>query len=230
MEVTVQAHPLSANTRNGDSDSQAFFIGGYMKKLIYGVGVNDSKTPISIYERINGKAIRVWLCPIYVMWRNMLNRCYSMEAQEKHPTYKGCSVSKEWHRFSTFRDWVESNEWHGKEIDKDILYPGNKIYSPETCVFIEAKINAFLTDHGAARGEWPIGVSYEKDCAKYKSSCSNPFSGRLENLGRYKTPAQAHEAWRKRKNQHACKYADMQSDERISAALSSRYIHGTEFI
>lgn len=31
--------------------------------------------------------------------------------------------------------------WH---LDKDILLKGNKVYSPETCAFVPAKINSLL--------------------------------------------------------------------------------------
>jgi len=119
---------------------------------------------------------------------------------------------------------MENQDWQGKELDKDILSPGNKIYGPDLCVFVISRLNAFLTDHGAARGEWPIGVSIEKDCGRFKASCSNPFTARLENLGRYANPEDAHLAWRRRKHQHSLRYAEMQSDPRIAKALKTRYL------
>lgn len=200
-----------------------FLLVKYMKKLIYGVGINDSEKSVSIYEIIDDKPVRVGKCKIYTMWWNILRRCYSADGQEKQPTYKECTVATEWQTFSKFRDWVISQDWEGKEIDKDILFPGNKIYSPERCVFVDSKINVFLTERGACRGVWPIGVCYYKHRDKYRSSCGNPFTGKLETLGMYNTSIEAHEAWRLRKHQHACRYADMQTDPRIANALRNRY-------
>ena len=75
------------------------------------------------------------------------------------PTYKGCSVSEEWLRFSNFKRWMEKQDWDGKQLDKDILFEGNKVYSAETCVFVTSVVNSFTSDSGAKRGEWLIGVS-----------------------------------------------------------------------
>lgn len=199
-----------------------FLLAEFMKK-IYGVGINDADYAVSEYGTVDGVRKRVWICPRYLTWRNMLTRCYSPRCQEKHPTYIGCTVVPKWHSFMAFRAWMLTQDHEGKELDKDILFPGNKVYSPDFCVFVPAKINAFLTDHAAARGQWPIGVSWEADCKKFKSSCSNPFTGKLENLGRFMSPGHAHEAWRRRKHQHSCAYADQQTDDRVAAALRSRY-------
>jgi hypothetical protein len=45
-------------------------------------------------------------------------------------------------------------------LDKDILYKGNKIYSPDTCVFVPQEINALFVKNDANRGDLPIGVFY----------------------------------------------------------------------
>lgn len=192
--------------------------------LIYGVGKNDADYPVNRFILIDGKNKRVWICPMYLTWRNMLMRCYSEGCQIKHPTYAGCSVVDDWLLFSNFKLWMESQEWQGMELDKDIIHPGNKVYGPEFCIFVPSQLNAFLTDHGAARGQYPIGVSIERKCGRFKASCSNPFTGRLENLGRFHRPEDAHLAWKARKNQHARRYADMQKDIRVAQALRDRYM------
>lgn len=153
----------------------------------------------------------------------MLSRCYSEECQAKHPTYIGCSVAQEWLTFSAFRAWVVTQPWGGKQLDKDIIVPGNKVYSPETCVFVTGALNTFLCDNGAARGEWPLGVDWHKQNGKFDSRCSNPFTGKREHLGYFDNPQAAHEAWRSRKHELACKYAEMQNDPRITQALRARF-------
>ena len=75
----------------------------------------------------------------------MYNRCYSKAFQESHPWYKGCTVCDEWldpeHGLGRFAKWCNENyyivEGEGTtQLDKDILIPGNKIYSPDTCIFV----------------------------------------------------------------------------------------------
>ncbi len=153
----------------------------------------------------------------------MLERCYSAKYHERKPTYNGCSVAKEWHSFSTFRAWMIKQEWNGNQLDKDLLIPGNKVYGPDTCVFVSGKLNTFMSDCGSARGEWPLGVCWDSTKGKLISQCSNPFTGKKEHLGYFTDPFEAHEAWRERKHEHACRYAGMQTDQRIASALITLY-------
>lgn len=193
------------------------------KKLVCGVGINDADYSVYEYESIGGKIQLVWRCPFYKLWTGMLRRAYSPKMHAKCPTYQNCTISDDWHVFSSFRSWAITQPWEGNQLDKDILKPGNKVYSAETCIFIPQNLNTFLTDHGAKRGEHPIGVYLQKSDGKYKARCSNPFSGEYEYLGMYTDANDGHEAWRKRKNEISCKYADMQSDQRIADALRKRY-------
>lgn len=196
-------------------------------KLVCGIGVNDADYPVYISATIGGRRNILWACPIYRAWTGMLRRCYSSKLQAKQPTYIGCAVSPEWHSFSAFRGWALTQDWEGNQLDKDLLVPGNKIYSRGTCVFVPPTINNFMTDSGAIRGEWPIGVSWHKRDGVFVSNCSNPITGRLEHLGYFTCPDAAHEAWRARKHELACQYADMQTDTRIAQALRTRYAAGS---
>lgn len=119
-----------------------------------------------------------------------------------------------------------AQDWEGKHLDKDILRPANKVYGPDACVFVPGQLNAFLNDRGAARGEYPIGVTWNRQRGKLLARCCNPFTRKLEHLGYFTDSAEAHEAWRARKHQHAIRYADMQTDSRIAAALRTRYAAG----
>jgi hypothetical protein len=118
---------------------------------------------------------------------------------------------------------MERQSWQGNHLDKDILFPGNKVYSPEGCIFVSPRLNQFLTDHGMARGNWPIGVYLNKEKGKFHAHCNNPFTGKQERLGYFDCPGEAHEAWRSRKHQHALRYAEMQTDPRIAEALRTRF-------
>lgn len=81
----------------------------------------------------------------YQHWISMLGRCYNEKYHKKQPTYTDCSVIKEWHNFQNFADWFDNNYDANKmdkfQLDKDILFNENKVYSPETCEFAPRDIN-----------------------------------------------------------------------------------------
>jgi len=196
--------------------------------LVYGVGINDADYPVDIREdlpKVDGKRKRrtVWMCPFFWTWRGMLARCYSENQQSKRPTYKGCTTYEPWHRFSTFKSWMEKQDWEGNVLDKDILFRGNKVYSPETCVFISPSLNSFLVEAGAVRGKWPIGVCWSKKDHKFRAACGNLFLGKRVHLGSFDCPQKAHQAWLVYKTNLARELAKEQSDPRVGKALIERY-------
>lgn len=188
------------------------------RKLVYGVGVNDADYYVK--PVVDGKRAA---CPFYVVWSGILRRCYSNEWLIKSPTYKGCSICEDWKVFSNFKSWMEKQTWEGMEIDKDILVPGNKVYSPENCAFVDSMTNCFMLDCGAIRGKKNVGFHLCKEQSKFRARCSNPFTGKLEFIGRFSSESEARTAWRKRKHELACQLADLQNDKRVAAALRSRY-------
>lgn len=196
-------------------------------KLVYGVGINDADYATHKWETIevNGKQKQklVWYCPYFRVWHSMLQRCYSSEYQERNPTYKGCSVSKEWLTFSNFKLWMDVQDWEGLQLDKDLLFEGNKVYRDKTCVFVTRMVNMFTTDRVNNRGEWLIGVCWDKFANKFKSQCSNPFTKKSEHLGLFTCEQEAHQAWLKRKLELATLLAAEQTDKRVGKALISRY-------
>ena len=198
------------------------------KKLVFGVGNNNADYVVQIKETIGyegGKQKRklVWACDYYQAWKGMLRRCYSAKCQEIYPTYRGCSVSQEWHTFSNFRAWMVAQDWEGLQLDKDILFEGNKLYSAETCVFVSPLVNTFTTDREASRGEWLVGTYWHKEANKFQARCNNPFTKKQEYLGSFTCEQQAHEAWLKRKLELARLLAAEQTDERVAKALIERY-------
>ena len=101
---------------------------------------------------------------LYNIWQMMLRRCHDINAKEKFPTYyNDCSVCEEWLNFQTFAEWHEQNKYECKErlhLDKDILYPGNKIYSPYHCLLVPQRINMLFTNKQNKR-KMPNGVKIE---------------------------------------------------------------------
>jgi hypothetical protein len=199
-----------------------------MNKLVYGVGINDLPYRAQAWEWVTengGKKIRktVFQCKYYTVWRDMLKRCYSKKYLESKPSYIGTSVCSEWLYATAFKKWMEQQDWHDKCLDKDIIAPGSKLYSPETCAFVLQATNNFVTARDASRGDYPIGVNLCKPTGKYRAKCGNHFTGERESLGYYSTPEDAHEAWRKCKHDLAQLVAAPESDPRIVAALKKRY-------
>lgn len=154
------------------------FVFGLNRKLIYGHGVNDAK-----YVTQPHSSTDKWRCPYYEKWKLMLERCYSSKYQDRRPSYIGCEVCDDWKFFSSFREWMSSQAWVGRHLDKDLIGTG-KLYSPDDCVFLRPEVNNFLTDSAASRGSLPIGVIAHAN-GKFRSRIR--VSGRLKNLGIYRT-------------------------------------------
>lgn len=181
------------------------------RKIVYGHGVNDADYKIEI--KIDGKKVA---CPFYRKWVSMLQRCYSPAYHLNKPTYQDCTVAAEWLTFSVFRSWMVGQYWEGMCLDKDMLSPGNKVYSPETCVFVSQAINNLLTDSAASRGVYPQGVDFDKRRGKYKAQIS--LYGKLKHLGLFATPEEASTAYLIAKSAYIIEVAQTQPDN-IKAAL-----------
>ena len=104
-------------------------------------------------------------------------------------------------------------EIEGEEmnLDKDILVKHNKIYSPETCVFVPHKINKLFVKGDKVRGKSVIGTSLFKN-GKYRVDCNlfNPETGksRLEYLGLYDTQEKGFEVYKYYKERNIKQVAD----------------------
>lgn len=165
-----------------------------MTKLICGVGYN-SKREHKVYT--GGRNT-----PAYQKWRNMFSRCYNPKYHEKKPTYIDCMVSENWHDFQDFADWFCSNEFNYSdyELDKDLILPGNKLYSPEYCVLIPRQINSLLNSNKAIRGDLPQGIHWDTRDKKYKVQIS--INNKRRHLGYFDCPNEAYQAYKKAKEAH----------------------------
>lgn len=176
------------------------------KAGVCGLGVNDADYPV----RVNSK-----MCPYYVLWTSMFHRCYSDYYHSKKPQYKECSVDPVWFSFMAFRSWVIKQgpslydvDGNRLEIDKDLIDPSNKIYSPDRCCLVSKKVNSFLSVfRGKGNSTYP-GVFYDESRTKYKASCHDPFGNRPTHIGRFDSEVEAYMAWLKRKQEYAHLLAD----------------------
>ena len=174
---------------------------------VYGVGyVGEGEYKC----RENGKDTKV-----YRTWYDMLRRCYDEKNLKRNPTYVNCKVSESFHNFQNFAKWYYDNyyqiEGERMELDKDILVKHNKIYSPETCVFVPETINLLFTKRQNDRGESVIGTSLYKN-GKYVVHCSliNPETGKSKSkyLGTYDTEIEAFEVYKYYKEKNIKEVAD----------------------
>lgn len=189
--------------------------------FVYGIGVNDLNYNVSEYKVVEGKQVLIWSCPFYNRWKEILRRCYSDKFKSKYPSYLDSYCIEEWCVASLYKQWMEQQDWVGKHLDKDILYANNKVYSPETCAFVLPQTNTFVVGDNKA-DKYTLGV-YKKNNNKFRAVIGNPFTGKVDHLGYFKSIKDAHEAWRKGKELFALQLADLENDQRVKEALSKRY-------
>ena len=152
----------------------------------------------------------------YIQWTGMLKRCYSEKYLQKYPSYKDCKVCDEWLNYQNFAEWHENNYYEinncNMQLDKDILQKGNKIYSPDTCVYLPEEINYIVLSRNSKRGKYPIGVYLHSDKTKFVAQ-SHDINKKMIYLGRYDTINEAFQVYKKYKEkvikQVADKYCDL---------------------
>jgi hypothetical protein len=191
-----------------------------MKKgLIQGVAVNDA--PFKVGHD----------CRAYYIWKDLVYRCYSPIYKQKHPTYNECKLHEDWLYFSNFYNWYLQQDapesWH---IDKDLLSDGEPLYSKENCVFIDQALNKFTLDRKLHRGAYPLGVIWSKACGKFIARCKNVTTNKVQCVGYYTDPDEAHLAYVDYKREQAKVWIGrVQEDSRykrqdeICAAIKKRY-------
>lgn len=166
----------SQNIRNGRIKNPYFprlFDKGYFGAGKYKARIGSSS--------VNSKSTNE-----YRSWINMLSRCYDpnyIGTKAGQMCYSGVQVEDSWLNFQVFAEWyckelvvVELKSPETKFVlDKDLLSPNVKIYSPETCCLIPEQLNIVLVDklslnktrklstiRKCKNGTYSIGVSLNK--------------------------------------------------------------------
>lgn len=168
---------------------------------------------------------------IYKTWKNMLNRCYNDDFKRKHPTYTDCYVCEEWHYFDNFKQWYYENyyEIEGSimDLDKDILIKGNKVYSPETCIFVPHEINSLFLKNDNKRGNLPLGVSLHKSSGLYGAR-GKVYGKGYVSAGYYKTIEEAFDAYKQQKESNIKEVADLYKDKIPQKLYKAMYSYEVE--
>ena len=156
---------------------------------VFGVGVLGAKYSSRVSDVLTKE---------YVLWCDMLRRCYSDAYKKRKPTYEGCEVSNNFKSYEYFYEWCNNQFGFNNEdwqLDKDLLIKGNKVYSEATCVFIPQEINKVLVKREASRGKYLIGVSWNKKASAFVARV-NKNKGKREYLGLFNTELEAFNAYK----------------------------------
>ena len=187
------------------------------RKLVYGIGIND----VMISGFSTSKIGRRWYNIIKRTDRRNPN-IYGFET-----TYKDCTLDPRWFKLSAFKEWSEQwDDYENKEIDKDILIPGNKIYGPETCLMVSKSVNLFFRPNikrNLARGVHHV--------SKFKEGGKNPYSASIVrwseklkkksriHLGHYPTIEEASAAYESARKEEVQFLIETETDIRVKNAL-----------
>ena len=191
---------------------------------VCGVGILGAKYP----SKVNGRNTNE-----YMLWQNMLRRCYSDNFKKKNPTYEGCEVSDKFKSYEYFYEWCheqigfDNEDWH---LDKDLLVKGNKVYNESTCVFLPREINQLLIKCESLRGEYLIGVSWHKRDKAFMARVSKNKGG-SEWLGYFNTELEAFNAYKQTKETFVKEQAEKwqsQIDPRAYEALMNYTVEITD--
>jgi len=201
LKVIVMFDDVEKNTKTVIYDC---FLNGHVKniykKSVYGVGFIGYG---EFKSKINNKNSK-----IYSTWSKMLERCYT----DRKRSYKNVFVCEEWHNFQNFAKWYVENYYELKdeiiEIDKDILIKNNKIYSPQTCIFVPKKINDLIVNHKQNRSSVCLGVT--QNTSNYSAVCNIMYNGKkIRYIGTYKTKEEAFNEYKKIKESHIKNVAEI---------------------
>lgn len=190
----------------------AFNIGSpqiHKRSLVCGVGINDFNGTTSI------GGIRLYE---YRLWKDLLKRCYSEKYQIKQPTYKGCEVEDYLLSFTNFYNFIKEVKGFGcvdgngrrYQLDKDVIFSGNKKYNRETICFVPHEINSFLTKPTRVESKYKLGVCYHKQSSSYAAKIS--IGGVVKTLGYYKAENEAFQAYVNAKEHYAKILAEKYKD------------------
>ena len=130
-----------------------------MKKLVYGGGINDLPGAHAL---------------VRTRWQGILRRTDQRDPNWKSSDlYKDCTLHPDWLYLSNFDKWIRSwDNYENKCVDKDIKYPGNRMYGPDTCIMVSVSVNNFFVDphkRGPNTNNLPQGV-YLTSCPSKRNS------------------------------------------------------------
>ena len=193
-----------------------------LRTLIYGVGINDVMIP----EFSESKTCRVW--------RGILRRSGKRDPNmHNYEAYKDCTCDPRWFKLSAFKEWIEQwDDFENKEVDKDILIPGNLHYGPDTCLMVRSIVNSWFKPTDESKSDLPRGVCWNTNYKKGKSpkpyrAQISPLQvidgevkvGKRTGLGHFLTVKDASDAFQKARQESLQILIDTETDIKVRDAI-----------
>ena len=110
------------------------------------------------YGRYNPKTYNIY----YKICDKMIRRCHDYKMRDLRVSYTKAKMCKEWYNFQNFAKWCDKNYVEGWTLDKDLLSPNDKIYSPQTCCFLPNDLNNIFSVRTTKDKILPVGVQKYK--------------------------------------------------------------------
>jgi len=186
-----------------------------LRSLVYGVGINDVMIPYFT-------STRTWKT-----WSGIIRRTDKRDPkwvnQPGKEYYAGCTLDPRWYKLSAFKEWIEQwDDFENKEVDKDILIPGNRIYGPDTCLMVRPIVNAWFKP--TIKGDLPRGVSWNSCWKKGKSpnpyrAQITPIGGKRTALGVYATIEESSAVFEKARKEQIKVLIETETDSKVKNAM-----------
>jgi len=186
-----------------------------LRKPVYGVGINDVMIPYFT-------STRTWKT-----WSGIIRRTDNRDPkwinEQNKTSYIGCTLDSRWYKLSAFKEWIEQwDDFENKEVDKDILIPGNKIYGPDTCLMVRPIVNSWFKP--TVVGDLPRGVCWNPAWKRGKSpnpyrAQITPIGGKRTGLGVYGTIEEASAVFEKARKEQIKILIETETDLRVKNAL-----------
>ena len=195
-----------------------------LRTLIYGVGINDVMIP-------QFTKTKTWK-----VWQGIVRRTDNRDPLwigKKKKIYKDCTLDPRWFKLSAFKEWIEQwDNFESKEVDKDILIPGNLHYGPDTCLMVRSIVNSWFKPTDESKSDLPRGVCWNTNYKKGKSpkpyrAQISPLQvidgevkvGKRTGLGHFLTVKDASDAFQKARQESLQILIDTETDVKVRDAI-----------
>lgn len=159
--------------------------------------INDIPSSTSLYSKE------------YNTWNGIFDRVLHNK-QKRHESYREIIIAPCFYKFSNFLRWIKSQpnyeKWKNSNkyeycLDKDLLHPELKCYSPYTCRLIANTVNSAFTS-----GRKIKGCCFDKKRKKWEVKLTENNVNR--HIAYCKTEIEARELYKKVKREHINRLAE----------------------
>ena len=187
-----------------------------LRSFVYGVGIDDVMIPYFTQTRT------------WSTWNNIIRRTDKRDIKylsngKEH--YLDCTLDLRWYKLSAFKEWIEQwDDYGNKEVDKDILIPGNKTYGPDTCLMVRPIVNKWFKPNKHGGGDLPRGVTWNthwknKGTGKPYRAQITPIGGKRTGLGHYDTIEEASAVFEEARKEQIKVLIETETDPKVKNAM-----------